>query len=49
MDLVHMEVLISQVLRDKNNPVIPARVGSDPMHPVLMNLKKRTQEKNLTS
>jgi DNA-directed RNA polymerase beta' subunit len=40
MDLVHLEVLLSQVLRDKNNPVIPARVGSDPEHPVLMNIKK---------
>jgi len=40
MDLVHMEVLISQVLRDKNNPSIPARVGSDPMHPQLLNIKK---------
>jgi len=40
MDLVHMEVLISQVLRDKSNPSIPARVGSDPMHPQLLNIKK---------
>jgi len=40
MDLVHMEVLISQILRDKNNPVIPSRVGSDPLHPILMNIKK---------
>jgi hypothetical protein len=40
IDLVHMEILISQVLRDKNNPVIPARVGQYPMNPVLLNLKK---------
>lgn len=40
IDLVHMEVLISQVLRDKNNPVIPARVGPNPNNPVLMNVKK---------
>jgi DNA-directed RNA polymerase beta' subunit len=40
MDLVHMEVFMSQILRDKNNPVIPSRVGSDPLHPVLMNIKK---------
>jgi hypothetical protein len=40
MDLVHMEVLISQILRDKNNPVFPSRVGKDPMHPVLRNIKK---------
>ncbi len=40
IDLVHMEVLISQVLRDSNNPVIPARVGKDPLKPVLMNIKK---------
>lgn len=40
MDLVHLEILLSQVLRDKINPVIPARVGKDPEHPVLMNIKK---------
>lgn len=40
MDLVHMEILISQVLRDKTNPVYPARVGKDPMHPILMNIRK---------
>lgn len=40
MDLVHMEILISQVLRDKNNPVYPARVGSDPLHPILKNIKQ---------
>jgi len=47
MDLVHMEVLISQVLRDKNNPVIPARVGSDPTHPTLMNIKKNVFNSSL--
>jgi hypothetical protein len=47
MDLVHMEVLISQVLRDKNNVVIPARIGSDPMHPVLINLKKNVFNSDL--
>ena len=40
IDLVHMEVLISQVLKDADNPVIPSRVGRDPLHPVLMNIKK---------
>jgi len=40
MDLVHLEVLISQILRDKSNPVIPARVGKDPLHPSLFNIKK---------
>jgi len=40
MDLVHLEILLSQVLRDKINPVLPARVGKDPEHPILMNIKK---------
>jgi hypothetical protein len=40
MDLVHLEVLISQILRDKNNPVIPARVGHNPEDPLLLNIKK---------
>jgi hypothetical protein len=40
MDLVHMEVFMSQILRDKKNPVLPSRIGSDPLHPVLMNIKK---------
>ena len=40
MDLVHMEVLISQCLRDKDNPMIPARVGSDPEHPSMANIKQ---------
>lgn len=40
MDLVHMEILISQILRDKNNASIPARVGSDPEHPQMANIKQ---------
>ena len=40
MDLVHMEILISQVLRDKDNIVIPSRVGKDPMNPSMTNIKK---------
>lgn len=40
IDLVHMEIVISQILRDKKNPVLPARVGSDPENPILFNIKK---------
>jgi len=39
MDSVHLEVLCSQVLRDRDNPHIPARLGKT-WNPVLMNLKK---------
>jgi hypothetical protein len=39
MDLVHLEVLLSQCLRDKTNPMYPARVGKDPYNPVLVNIK----------
>lgn len=39
MDLVHLEILLSQCLRDKDDTSIPARLGSDPEHPVLQNLK----------
>jgi len=39
MDLVHFEVLISQVLRDKNNQAIPARLGKK-WDPVMMNIKQ---------
>jgi len=39
MDSVHMEILCSQVLRDKDNPHIPARLGKV-WNPVIMNLKK---------
>ena len=40
MDLVHLEILLSQTLRDKNNPVLPARLGKDPEHPILKNIKR---------
>ena len=40
IDLVHMEILISQIIRDKNNPMLPSRVGSDPEHPQTANLKQ---------
>lgn len=39
MDLVHLEVLLSQCLRDKSNPMYPARVGKDPYHPEMVNIK----------
>ncbi len=39
MDLVHLEVLCSQVLRDKNNIQIPARLGKT-WDPILINMKK---------
>ena len=39
MDLVHLEVLLSQCLRDKTNPMLPARVGKDPYHPEMVNIK----------
>ena len=38
MDLVHFEVLCSQVLRDKKNHAIPARLGKV-WDPVMMNIK----------
>lgn len=40
MDFVHLEVLISQCLRDKNNPSLPARVGKNPDDPEMANIKK---------
>ncbi len=40
LDLVHLEILLSQCLRDKSNVIIPARLGSDPFHPKLLNIKK---------
>ena len=40
MDLVHLEVLVSQSLRDKDNPSIPARLGKNPDDPVMANIKK---------
>lgn len=39
MDLVHMEVLLSQVLRSKKDPGLPARVH-EPFDPVTMNIKE---------
>lgn len=38
LDLVHFEVLISQVLRDKKNDMLPARLGKT-WDPVMMNIK----------
>jgi DNA-directed RNA polymerase beta' subunit len=38
LDLVHFEVLISQVLRDKLNQALPARLGKT-WDPVMMNIK----------
>jgi hypothetical protein len=39
MDSVHLEVLLSQALRDKKNNSIPARLGSK-WDPVMINIKK---------
>jgi DNA-directed RNA polymerase beta' subunit len=39
MDIVHMEVLLSQALRDKKNPSIPARLGSR-WDPTMINIKQ---------
>jgi hypothetical protein len=36
--LVHFEVLISQVLRDRKNPILPARLGKV-WDPQMMNIK----------
>ena len=38
MDSVHLEVLLSQCLRDRKNPNIPARLGST-WDPVMMSIK----------
>lgn len=38
MDLVHLEVLISQVIRDRTQEEIPARLGKK-WDPVMMNIK----------
>jgi DNA-directed RNA polymerase beta' subunit len=38
LDLVHFEVLLSQVLRDKRNDMLPARLGPT-WDPVMMNIK----------
>jgi len=40
MDLVHFEVLLSQCLRDKDRPILPARIGKDPDHPIMASIKK---------
>jgi hypothetical protein len=39
MDSVHLELVISQALRDKSNPSLPARLGKV-WDPVLVNIKK---------
>jgi hypothetical protein len=39
LDLVHMEVMTSQVLRDKSNPSIPARLGKT-WNPAMANVKE---------
>jgi len=39
MDSVHLELVISQALRDKTNPALPARLGRT-WNPTMMNLKK---------
>ena len=39
MDAVHLEVLLSQALRDKKNPSIPARLGKK-WDPIMMNIKQ---------
>lgn len=39
LDLVHFEVLISQVLRDRTHPILPARMGQV-WDPIMMNIKK---------
>ena len=39
MDSVHLEVLLSQALRDRKNPSIPARLGTK-WDPIMMNIKK---------
>jgi hypothetical protein len=39
MDSVHIEVLLSQALRDKSNPSIPARLGKK-WNPTMINIKQ---------
>ena len=39
MDSVHLEVLLSQALRDRRNPSIPARLGKT-WDPIMMNIKQ---------
>lgn len=38
-DLVHLEILLSQCLRDRKNPSIPARLGK-PWDPIMINIKQ---------
>ena len=38
-DLVHMEVIISQLVRDRNNPTYPARLNKKEYNPFIGNLK----------
>lgn len=38
-DSVHYEILISNILRDKNNPSFPARLGKT-WNPTMLNIKK---------
>lgn len=38
LDLVHLEVLVSQAIRDRNQPELPARLGKK-WDPVMMNIK----------
>lgn len=40
MDMVHMEVLLSQCLRDKDFPALPSRIGNHPEEPILFDVKK---------
>ena len=39
MDLVHLEVLLSQCLRDQDKPYLPARLGKE-WKPVMLNIKQ---------
>ena len=39
LDIVHLEVLLSQCLRDKSNPAIAARLGKT-WDPIMVNIKK---------
>lgn len=38
-DLIHLEILLSQCLRDKGNPQLPARLGKK-WDPIMMNIKQ---------
>lgn len=48
MDLVHMEILLSQVLRSKSDTSLPARM-SKPFDPVMMNIKEIVHTGNFAS